>query len=73
VIRVSVEVRSGAARFRAAVLAESIERALKLVTTRYPGDEARIIFPIEPEAFFVDAAVPISEMVYPETSKEAVG
>lgn len=69
----SVEVRTGAACFRAAVSAESIERALKLVKTRYPGDEARIVFPIEPGTFFVDAAVPIFEMVHPDTLKEGVG
>ena len=56
-IRVSVDVCSGEARFRAAVWAKSIEHALSLVRARYPGGEATVIFPIEPEAFFVDTGV----------------
>lgn len=73
VIRVSVEVCSGAARFRAAVWAESIERALSLVRARYPGGEARVIFPIEPEAFFVAGGYPTSEVVSLEAPEEAAG
>jgi hypothetical protein len=72
-IRVSVEVYSGAARFRATVWAKSIECALSLVRARYPGGEARVIFPIEPEAFFVDGVVPTSEVVSLETPEEAAG
>lgn len=72
-IRVSVEVCSGAARFRAAVWAESIERALSLVRARYPGGEARVIFPIEPEAFFVDGGAPALEAVSLEVPVEVAG
>jgi hypothetical protein len=35
-VKISVEVRSGTARFRVAVRAESAERALRLVAGRYP-------------------------------------
>jgi hypothetical protein len=72
-IRVSVEVCSGVARFQAAVWANSIERALSLVRTRYPGGEARVIFPIEPETFFVDGVVPTSEVVSIEAPEEIAG
>jgi hypothetical protein len=72
-IRVSVEVCSGVARFQAAVWANSIERALSLVRTRYPGGEARVIFPIEPETFFVDGVVPTSEVVSLEAPEEIAG
>ena len=72
-IRVSVEVQSGVACFRAAVWAESIERALSLVKIRYPGGEAQVIFPIEPEAFFVGGPGPASEVVHVETPEEATG
>jgi hypothetical protein len=72
-IRVSVEVCSGAARFRATVWANSIERALSLVRARYPGGTARVTFPIEPEAFFVDGVVPASEVVSLETPDEVAG
>jgi hypothetical protein len=72
-IRVSVEVCSGEARFRAAVWAKSIEHALSLVRARYPGGEATVIFPIEPGAFFVDGVVPTSEAVSLETPEEIAG
>jgi hypothetical protein len=52
-VKVSVEVRSGTARFRVAVQAESIQRALRLVAGRYPGRSCGVKFPIEPEGFFV--------------------
>ena len=52
-IRISVEVGRGAARYRVAVQAESIERALKIVERQNPGCEAKVAFPIDPEVFFV--------------------
>lgn len=67
-----VEICSGTSHFRAAVWAESIERALKLVETRYPGSEARVIFPIGPEAFFVNGTVPPAEAVRLEAPAEVV-
>ena len=51
-IRVSVELCSGATRFRTPVWAESVERAVRLAETRYPEFEARLLIPIEPETFF---------------------
>jgi hypothetical protein len=65
-IRVSVEVCSGSGSFRAAVWAESIEQALTLTKACYQGGEAAVVFPIEPEAFFVRGIVPPSGMVHPE-------
>jgi hypothetical protein len=50
-IRVLIEV--GAARPNVVVLAESIQRALSLVQDRYPGSDIRVLFPMNPEAFFV--------------------
>jgi hypothetical protein len=73
VIRVSVEVCSGVSRFRATVWAQSIERALSAVKARYPGGEVRVIFPIKPEAFFVDSVVPANEVVRLEALEEAAG
>ncbi len=52
-IRISVEVGRGAARYRVAVQAESIERALEIVEGHNPGCEAKVAFPIDPEAFFL--------------------
>jgi hypothetical protein len=53
-VKVSIEVRSGAARFDVAVQAESIQRAVSLVTERYPKGGVKVKFPIESESFFVE-------------------
>lgn len=52
-IQVVVEVRSGAARFRVSVRARSIRRAIGLVRGGYPGAEASLVLPVEPESFFL--------------------
>jgi hypothetical protein len=52
-VKVSIEVCSGATRFSVAVQAESIERAVSLVAARYPGGDCEVKFPIDPESFFV--------------------
>ena len=52
-IKISVQVNRGTARYRVAVQAESIERALEIVERQNPGCEAEVAFPIDPEAFFV--------------------
>jgi len=56
-IRISVRVRSGTARFGVAVQAESIERALESVSRQYPGKVCEVTFPIDPETFFVEDSV----------------
>ncbi len=52
-IKVSIEVGRGVARFRVAVQAESIRRALEMAEALHPGADPRVAFPIDPEAFFV--------------------
>ena len=52
-VRISVEVRSGTARFRVGVQAQSIREALSVVGERYPGGVVEVVFPIEPEGSFV--------------------
>ena len=52
-VKLSVEVRSGAARFRVGVRAGSIKKALSLVGGRYPRREVRVVFPAEPAGFVV--------------------
>ena len=52
-VRISIEVRSGATRFRVAVQAESIRRALEIVQGQNPGRDIGVVFPIDPEMFFV--------------------
>jgi hypothetical protein len=53
-VKVSIEVRSGAAHFDVGVQAESIQRAMSLVMGRYPEGSVKVKFPIEPESFFVE-------------------
>jgi hypothetical protein len=53
-VKVSIEISSGATRFEVAVRAESIERAVGLVAERYPKADARVSFPSDPEGFFVE-------------------
>jgi hypothetical protein len=52
-IQVVIEVRSGAASFRVSVRAHSIRRAISLVRSSYPGAEASLVLPLEPESFFL--------------------
>jgi hypothetical protein len=62
-VKVSVGVRSGTARFRVSVQAESIRRALGLVGARYPHGEVRLVFPVETEGFFVGQPTAVAGMV----------
>ena len=52
-IRVSMEVREGTALSRATVQAESIREAVSITRGRYPGRDVRVMFPIDPEDFFI--------------------
>jgi hypothetical protein len=53
-IRVSMEVREGAALSREMVQAESIREAVNITRERYPGRDVRVIFPIDAEDFFIE-------------------
>jgi hypothetical protein len=52
-IQVSIEVGEGAALFRVPVRAKSITRAVSTMEGRYPGRSVRVVFPVDPEGFFV--------------------
>ena len=65
-VRISVEVTSGAARFRVAVQAESIQRALEIVQRQNPGRDVGVVFPIDPEMFFADDRGAMSRTVEQE-------
>ena len=55
-VRVTVEVREGPLTYWVRVTAPSIERALEIVGKGKPGRRVRLVFPIDPEIFFVPAA-----------------
>jgi len=63
VLRVLIDVRSGAARFEVAVQAQSIQRAMNIVGARYPGACVRVKFPIDPAAFFVNDLAAAEELI----------
>ena len=52
-ICVTVEIREGALKRRIQTTAPSIERVLDLAGDGMPGRRVRLLFPIDPEAFFV--------------------
>jgi hypothetical protein len=67
---VSVEVRNGAARFKVAVQAESIRRAVSLVGERYPGRDVSAKFPKDPEGLFVEAPATRAGIAEPERPEQ---
>jgi hypothetical protein len=52
-ICVTVETCEGALTRRVRITASSIEGALKIARVGKPGRETRLVFPIDPAAFFV--------------------
>jgi hypothetical protein len=52
-ICVTIEIREGLLTRRMQITAPSIERAMKVAGDGKPGHRVRLLFPIEPEAFFV--------------------
>jgi hypothetical protein len=65
VVKLSIEVRSGAARFDVAVRASSIQRALSIVGGWYPGADHRVKYPVDhyPESFLAEDLVTQAGMV----------
>jgi len=54
--KISVEIRSGMARFAVGVQAQGIQRSLDIVATRFPGNVVRVKSPIDLEIFAEDRA-----------------
>jgi hypothetical protein len=53
-VKVSIEVHSGTARFMVGIQARDIQQALSIAQTRYHARVATVKSPIEPEGFFVE-------------------
>ncbi len=62
-VRITMEVSNGGARFSVSVQAESIERALEIVEGRNPDKDCKVRFPIDAEAFFSKDSVAQVEAV----------
>jgi len=52
-ICVTIEIREGALTHRVQIIAPSIERALKVARGGKPARRVHLVFPIDPEAFFI--------------------
>ena len=55
-IRVFVEVHEEAAPRRLEVRAESISQAVSTIEQVHPGRTVQVVFPIDPEEFFIEDA-----------------
>jgi hypothetical protein len=53
-IKIAIEVKSGTTSFEVAVQAQSIEGALEIVKRYNAGKECEVVFPIDPDGFFVE-------------------
>ncbi len=72
-IRVSIDVREGAALSRTAVQAESISEAVSITRRRYPGRDVRVKFPIDPEDFFIEGPVEENEWARLPVARSSIG
>jgi hypothetical protein len=72
-IRVSIEVNESGARSKMLVRAQSIRRAVSIVESLYPGLEARVVFPIEPETFFISDSAIVEGLVGAEIPQSVAG
>jgi hypothetical protein len=52
-INVRVEVRNETRSFTVAVRSENLRQATQIARGLYPGSAVRVVFPIEPNGFFV--------------------
>lgn len=50
-VKVSIEICHGTARFTVAVQAQSIQHAERIARVCYPESVAKVKFPIDPESF----------------------
>ena len=56
-IRITVDIDSGTARYRVAVQAGSVRRALEIAERLNPGGEARVVLPEDSGAFSAEDSV----------------
>lgn len=60
-IRVSVQVKDGSNAFSITVCAENLRRAVEFAANRYPGHAVSVLFPLDPQVFFVEGPLPRTE------------
>ncbi|MGH3146371.1 MAG: hypothetical protein ACRDTR_11290 [Rubrobacter sp.] len=62
-IRASLQVSDEKDAFSITVCAENLQRAVEFAANRYPGHAVSLLFPLNPEAFFVEGSCPNTETV----------
>jgi hypothetical protein len=67
-VRIAVQATSGAARFRVAVQAESVERAREIAKKQDLGRNSEVTFPINSEVYFAAEPVAVSGSARPGRS-----
>jgi hypothetical protein len=67
-LQVSFNVRDGATSIRVSVRPATLQRAERLVESRYPSSNAKMVFPIEPESFFVENSAAVLDR--PDSSEK---
>ncbi len=67
-MRISVEVGQGAARYRVAVRAKSIRRALEIVGRQNMGRDTNVKLPTDSEAFSIQDVVATADGIGPEAA-----
>ena len=72
-IQVVLEVCAGVTRFRVSVQATSVQRAASIAGARYPGGEVRLVAPVEPEMFLVEATLAEKESVAVQIPESMAG
>jgi hypothetical protein len=72
-VRITAQASSGAARFRVAVQAESIERALEIAKKQNLGRNFEVTFPINSEVFFAAEPSAVSGSARPGRSAAKPG
>jgi hypothetical protein len=67
-MRITVEVGQGAARYKVAVRAKSVRRALEIVGRQNMVRDANVKLPTDPEAFFIRDVVATADGIGPEAA-----
>ena len=71
-VKVSIEVKNGVARIIVGVQASSIQSALNLVKGFYSASDVKVLFPIDPEGFFVEDALAAEGLIQRGNSQEGM-
>lgn len=72
-IRITAEISNGLGRFSVMVCSESIDQAVEVIRRRYPFGDARVVFPLDPETFFVKDPLTGTELVELGALEEVAG